>query len=241
MTDYGRWVTIVTRARCGVSSSRYRQASCRFRYIQRSLLAAAVACAVGACGGSIHTSARSSYTVSSGKPADAQAADLSPGLTRFLGYGLTFAYPSAWHARHYVFPPSPAPFGTSFVYLSPQTMHPPCITRRGTHNTTVICREPVARLQPGSILAFWSIMADPAWSFSRAAGTPLRVGGRPAKLAITSNDSCGIGADKTMDTVIAIPGSNDSWYELVACIGAPNTALRESQVRDLLHSVRFTS
>jgi hypothetical protein len=55
----------------------------------------------------------------------------------------------------------------------------------------------------------------PNWSFTHAQGTPLRVGGRAAKLEVT-HDSCGIGADEVMGAISAIPGSADTWYQLNA-------------------------
>ena len=160
----------------------------------------------------------------------------SESVRRFTGNGVSFAYPSAWHANSYTVPSN---FSTSIVDLGPKKLYPPCITRHGTHNTTITCREPIARLQPGSLLGSWSINAMPSWSFKDVQGTPLRIGRRPAKLDITHN-SCGITADEAMDAVIAIPGSANSWYEFNACIRGPHISSNEHQVRDLLRTVRFT-
>jgi len=161
----------------------------------------------------------------------------APGRTlrSFTGNGMSFAYPSAWHARRYQVASS---FSSLIVYLSPQGMHAPCVTRHGTHNTTISCRQPITRLRPNSILAFWSISSTPNWSFKDAQGTPRRIGGRAAKLRVT-HEGCGIAAQQTIHAVIPMPGSGDSWYELIACIRGPQTSARQHQVRDLLRSVRF--
>lgn len=156
-------------------------------------------------------------------------------LRRFSGDGLSFVYPPAWHAHSYMVSSG---FSTAIVYLSPQRLHPPCVTRHGTHNTTITCHAPVARLQPGSILASWSVNAMPDWRFTGVQGMSLRVGGRPAKLEVT-HDTCEIAADELMSVVIAIPASADSWYELNACIKGSGTSQRERQVRQLLRTVRF--
>jgi len=153
----------------------------------------------------------------------------------FTGNGVSFAYPAAWHARRYRVASS---FSTLIVYLSPQGMHPPCVTRHGTQNTTIICRQPITRLRPNSILAFWSINSAPNWSFEHTPGTPLDIGGRAAKLRVT-HESCGIAAQQTIHAVIPMPDSGDSWYELTACIRGPQTSARQHQVRDLIRSVRF--
>ncbi|OAI39853.1 hypothetical protein AYO39_02385 [Actinobacteria bacterium SCGC AG-212-D09] len=160
-------------------------------------------------------------------------------LRRFSGDGVSFAYPATWHARTYE---ATSSFSTSVVYLSPQRLHPPCITRHLTYNTTITCHQPVGRLQPGSMLASWSTQTWPGWTFTRAQGTLLPVGGRPAKVNVT-HESCGVGADELMEVVIAIPGSaqTDGWYQLDACISGPGTSARERQVRELLRTVRFTA
>jgi hypothetical protein len=154
---------------------------------------------------------------------------------RFSGDGVSFAYPSSWRARHYQVTSS---FSTEIVYLTPQRMHPPCVTRHATRNTTITCRQPITRLGPGSLLAFWSIDSMPGRSFKDAAGQRLRIGGHSARLRIT-HDSCEIGAQQSMDAVIPVTTSPENWYEFIACIRGPRISLREHQLRDLLSSVRF--
>jgi len=120
-------------------------------------------------------------------------------------------------------------------------MHPPCVTRHGTQDITITCGEPIDHLQPGSVLISWSSQTSLGWNLRHAQGTPLRVGGSPAKLDVT-HESCGIDADERMDVVIAIPGraDGDSWYQLDACINGPGTSTTELEVRQLLRTVRFT-
>jgi hypothetical protein len=161
-----------------------------------------------------------------------------PLVRSFSGVGVSFAYPATWHAHSYAVPSN---FSTWIVSLSPQTLHRPCTTRHGTNNTTITCHQAIDHLQPDSVLTNWSTHTWLGWSFRRAQGTPLRVGGRAAKLDVM-HDSCGIGADEMIDVVIAIPGraEGDSWYELDACIRGPDTSKSEREVRQLLRTVRFT-
>jgi hypothetical protein len=153
----------------------------------------------------------------------------------FTGEGVSFAYPSAWQARRYEVTSS---FSSVIVYLSPQAMHPPCVTHHGTANTTITCMQPVSRLDRDSILARWSTNGWPGWSFKRAPGTPLRVGGRRAKVQITRG-SYGIGAEEMMSVVVEKPGIPDNWYELDAYISGPDTSRHEQQVRQLVRTVHL--
>jgi hypothetical protein len=157
-------------------------------------------------------------------------------LRRFSGDGISFSYPATWYARSYQ---ETSSFSSQIVSLSPQTLHQPCTTRHGTHNTTITCRQPLSRLEAGSILANWSTNAFPDWSFARVTGTWLRVGGRPAKLRVT-HGNCSIAADEEINVVITVPGRTDSWYGLDACIRDPGIFSHERQLRNLLHTVRFT-
>jgi hypothetical protein len=156
---------------------------------------------------------------------------------RFAGGNFSFQYPAAWEASRYQ---EDGSFSSLIVDLSTLRMHPPCVTRHGKFNTTITCREPIDHLKAGSVLASWSTQSWQGWTFGHVQGTPLRVGGRPAKLDVT-HDSCGIGADEMMQVVIAIPGRAEanSWYQLDACIRGPGASTMERIVRQLLRTVRF--
>jgi hypothetical protein len=160
-------------------------------------------------------------------------------LARFSGDGIRFTYPATWHAGTYEVPSS---FSTSVVDLSPQSLHPPCITRHLMRSTTITCQRSVTGLRPGSMLTSWSIQTRPLWTFRLAQGSPLRVGGRPARIQVT-RDSCGISADDLMEVVVAIPGRDqaNSWYQLDACIRGPAIPASEDAVHELLRTVHFTT
>jgi hypothetical protein len=154
----------------------------------------------------------------------------------FRSQDLSFRYPSVWHARQYS---EISTMSRWIVYLSNQSMHQPCITRHGTHNTTITCKQPVSQLHTDSILAWWSETGNPAWSFGTARGVPLTVGGRQAKLVITQ-DSCGVAASVEMDVVVQIPGIADNFYDFIACIRGPAISRLQQQVRELLDTGKFT-
>jgi hypothetical protein len=165
---------------------------------------------------------------------------LDPSDVRsFTGPGVSFAYPAAWVARRYQVPSS---FPSAIVFLSPQAMHPPCVARHGTVNTTITCTRPITRLDRDSILAGWSTNGWLGWSFARAPGRRLRVGGRRAKLQITRG-SFGIRASERLSVVVPVPvpGVAAEWYEFDAYLSGPDTALHAREVRRLLRTVRFAS
>lgn len=176
-------------------------------------------------------------SVVAGCGASGRTSTASRGRERFNADGLSFTYPAGWRARRYQ---ENSSFSSLIVDLSNQRLHAPCVTRHGRSNTTITCREPLEHLQRGSILVSWTTNGFPGWSLRHAPGSQLRVGGREAKLEVTSN-SCGIGADEMMQVVIAMPASADNWYQLDACIRAPNPASSEREVRQLLRTVRFAA
>jgi hypothetical protein len=141
---------------------------------------------------------------------------------------LTFSYPGDWEATRYRLSTS---FVTTFAYMSSQPMSPPC------SDGISICDPPVSHLEPGGIIAWWSVGSYTDWSFERdAVGQPLIVGGRRARLSIEPGCHA-VGGEVFVGAVIG--RSDDSHYAFSACIRGPGTEQAVSQVRTLLRSVRF--
>ena len=106
--------------------------------------------------------------------------------TGFSGSRISFRYPAGWQAESD--PEDVSNFWALVVYLSNQPLHPPCAITIDSKT----CGPPLSRLSKGSILAVWSEDAFPGWTFKRARGMPLRVGGHRAKLRLTRS-ACGVG------------------------------------------------
>lgn len=160
--------------------------------------------------------------------------------SRFSSAGLSFDYPATWHARTFSMPP--APFSSWLVWLSPQPMHPPCITRHGTHNTTITCVDPISHLRPNSSLADWTTNTDPAGRFRPAGGVPITVDGRRGTWLVQTRGSAqapNLSETEVITVVIPTPGAGDSWYQLTAFLRGPDTAGLEAQLKTLLRSVRW--
>ena len=77
----------------------------------------------------------------------------------------------------------------------------PLWTFAATPEKITICRLPLTSLAPHGILVRWSSNGSPRWNLDQQPGTPLTVGGRPAREQIRgrsklSSTICGsIGAD----------------------------------------------
>jgi hypothetical protein len=152
---------------------------------------------------------------------------------------LSFDYPATWHARTYAMPP--ATFSTWLVWLSPEPMHPPCVTRHGTHNTTITCTDPLSRLRPDSSLAYWTSNGAPGWRFGQQHGIPITVGGRDGKwLAQTDTTQAPrLRETEIVTVVVPRPVGSDSWYQLTAFLRGPDTARLEAQIKAMLRSVHW--
>ena len=154
--------------------------------------------------------------------------------TGFSGSRISFRYPAGWQAESD--PEDVSNFWALVVYLSNQPLHPPCAITIDSKT----CGPPLSRLSKGSILAVWSEDAFPGWTFKRARGMPLRVGGHRAKLRLTRS-ACGVGAKAMLDVVVDRPDAPDNWFEFRACMTRPGIASRERQIRTLLSTVHFGS
>jgi hypothetical protein len=134
----------------------------------------------------------------------------------------------------------PAPFTTWIVWLSSQPIHPPCVTRHGTHNTTVTCAEPISRLRPDSILADWTSNTA-LGEFRSGPGRPITVGGRHGIWRVQSGSAGApdIGETEVITVTVPIPHSRDSWDQLTAMLRRPNVPGLTARLETMLESVRW--
>lgn len=160
------------------------------------------------------------------------------GTAHFAAAGISFDYPAAWHPRTYAM--SPAPFTSWIVWLSPQPMHPPCITRHGTNNTSITCTDSISHLHRDSILAHWTTNTDPA-GFHPGPGDPITVGGRRGiwRVQTGQGQAPNLGETEAITVVVPTPGTRDSWYQLTALLRGPDTAEAAAQLRAMLHTVKW--
>jgi hypothetical protein len=162
-----------------------------------------------------------------------------PGRSaHFSGGGISFDYPAAWHARTFTMPP--APFSSWIVWLSPQPMHSPCITHRGTHNTSITCTDPVSRLDRDSILAYWTTNTEPI-GFHPGPGTPITIDGRRGiwRVQTDTTQAPNLGETELITVIVPTPGSRDSWYQLTALLRGPDVIGLTAQVKMMLRTVRW--
>jgi hypothetical protein len=179
---------------------------------------AAVAVVASACGGGT----------------DAQAAPKAPPLVKYSSASLSFVHPATWKAYPFQWP-GELHF-RPLVYLSTQPVHNPC----ATHGNTISCGFPVQSLEPGAVLVTWNASAPPGVGLGP--GSPLRVGGRPARRVDTAGGMCrSIGADRTIDVLIATRPLPSTLTEFTACLRGPDLVQNVQRVDALLASTMFLS
>jgi len=189
------------------------------RLVSGAAILLALAAATSGCGGGV----------------DAQAAGKKdPPPVRYSNSTLSFRHPAAWKA--YPFRWAGGLHFRPMVYLSTQPVQDPC----STSGNTTACGFPVKKLEPGGVLVIWNASSPPALALD--SGAEVRVGGRPARRVETAGGICRrIGADRTIDVLIATSPLPSTPAEFTACLRGPGLAQEEKSVDALLASTKFAS
>jgi hypothetical protein len=166
---------------------------------------------------------------------DAQAAaKTDPKLVTYSNSLLSFSHPAAWKA--YPFRWAGELHFRPMVYLSTQPVQDPCSTK----GNTTSCGFPVKQLEPGGVLVTWNASSPPAMALG--AGSRIRVAGREARRVDTAGGMCrSIGANRTIDVLIATGPMPSTPTEFTACLRGPGLAQEEKSVEALLASTKFAS
>ena len=190
------------------------------RLTQRRLLlsAAAVAVAVtSGCGGGSQPAAQT----------DSRQVTYSNSL-------LSFSHPAAWKA--YPFRWAGELHFRPMVYLSTQPVQDPCSTK----GNTTSCGFPIKQLEPGGVLVTWNASSPPAVALGP--GSRVQVDGHDARRVDTTGGICRkVGADRTVDLLIATRPLPSTPTEFTACLRGPGLAQEEKNVEALLASTKFAS
>ena len=166
---------------------------------------------------------------------DAQAAaKTDPKLVTYSNSLLSFSHPAAWKA--YPFSWAGELHFRPMVYLSTQPVQDPCSTK----GNTTSCGFPVKQLEPGGVLVTWNASTPPAMALGP--GSRIRVDGREARRVDTAGGMCrSIGADRTIDVLIATRPLPSTPTQFTACLRGPGLAQEEKSVEALLASTKFAS
>ncbi len=166
---------------------------------------------------------------------DAQAAaKTDPKPVTYSNSLLSFSHPAAWKA--YPFRWAGELHFSPMVYLSTQPVQDPCSTK----GNTTSCGFPVKQLEPGGVLVTWNASNPPATALGP--GSRIRIDGREARRVDTAGGMCrSIGADRTIDILIATRPLPSTPAEFTACLRGPGLAQEEKNVNALLASTKFVS
>ena len=190
-----------------------------WRLLLSSASLAALVAVTSACGGGTNAQA---------------AAKTDPKLVTYSNSLLSFSHPAAWKA--YPFRWAGELHFRPLVYLSTQPVQDPCSTK----GNTTSCGFPVKQLEPGGALVTWNASSPPAMALGP--GSRIRVDGREARRVDTAGGMCrSIGADRTIDVLIATRPLPSTPTEFTACLRGPGLAQAEKSVDALLASTKFDS
>jgi hypothetical protein len=162
------------------------------------------------------------------------SAKTGPKLVTYSNSLLSFSHPAAWKA--YPFRWAGELHFRPMVYLSTQAVQDPCSTK----GNTTSCGFPVKQLAPGGVLVTWNASTPPAMKLGP--GSRIRVDGREARRMDTAGGMCRrIGADRTIDVLIATRPLPSTPTQFTACLRGPGLAQEEKSVEALLASTKFAS
>src|SRR3954454_9790131 len=161
-------------------------------------------------------------------------ANKDPRLVTYSNSLLSFSHPAEWKA--YPFRWAGELHFRPMVYLSTQAVQDPCSTKADTTS----CGFPVQQLEPGGVLVTWNASSPPATTLGP--GSRIRVDGREARRVDTAGGMCrSIGADRTIDVLIATRPLPSTPTQFTACLRGPGLAQEEKSVEALLASTKFAS
>ncbi len=130
-------------------------------------------------------------------------------------------------------------FSALIVYLSTSRLHDPCTTATSPGERSVYCADPLAELPPGGVL----VRRD-ADGFPGGFRTPkpnTTIAGHPVIETTTNNGWCAsLGATETI-TVMIPRDTPDNWYQMDACLCAPDLSQQEAQTSALLRTVQLAA
>jgi len=151
----------------------------------------------------------------------------------FSAMGLSFRYPATWQAGTWN---DVSSFTAPIVYLSIGRQHNPCTVTYSPGEKSVMCAYPVGTLPSGGVLVRWEADGFPN---SHVPKPNTFIDGRPALETKTSGGWCAsLGGTETI-TVTIPRDTPDNWYQMDACLSAPNLLQQEAQISAMLHTVRI--
>lgn len=164
----------------------------------------------------------------------AEHADPAPTAS-FSAMGLSFRYPATWHRGTW---DEVSSFTALIVYLSTGPQHNPCTITHSPGVTSVDCTDPVDALPPGGVLVRWEDNGFPD-SF-RKPKPNTTIAGHPAEESVTSGPGwcASLGGAETI--TITIPRhQRDNFYEMDACLSAPDLSQHEAQISAMLRTLQL--
>ena len=160
-----------------------------------------------------------------------------PAMTAsFSSMGLSFRYPATWQRQ--TWSDDVSSFTAPLVSLSTGQQRDPCTVTTGKGYKSVTCTSPIGKLAPGGILVSWDAAGFPTTHLPTPNTT---IAGRPAYEKTTTGDTwCTTTLGGTETITVMIPRTVPyNWFQMDACLRAPDLSHQAAQISALLRTVQL--
>jgi hypothetical protein len=129
-------------------------------------------------------------------------------------------YPSCWTLGNYA---DSSMMTTVVAFISNQTMHPPCVTKKSGIGTTTSCGFPIKSLNHAGALIMVVEGGMPGWTISKETGRYFVVDHHPARESVSKKHLRSLNATEEISVSIDA-GVPDNYYQIVGFFRGPGVA-----------------
>lgn len=149
---------------------------------------------------------------------------------------VSFDYPASWND---VTIPMAFSFQVFITFLSTEPLlADPCGTKPGACLHSPLA--PLANvLPPGGLLVTWAVNSPMGWTFDPTAGEPLVVGGVQSTIEELQSGCEIFGGATLIKLTVPWEEAPSQFTQMTACINGPFEGEVETQIKDMLASVKW--
>jgi hypothetical protein len=159
-----------------------------------------------------------------------------PAMTAsFSAMGLSFRYPATWQRQ--TWSDDESSFAAPLVSLSTGQQRDPCTVTTSHGYKSITCASPIGKLAPGGILVSWDAAGFPTTHLPTPNTT---IGGRPAYEKTSAGGAWCTTLGGTETITVMIPRTlPDNWFQMDACLRAPNLSQQAAQISAMLRTIQL--
>jgi hypothetical protein len=153
----------------------------------------------------------------------------------FSSMGLSFRYPATWQRQ--TWSDDESSFAAPLVSLSTGQQRDPCTVTTSHGYKSITCASPIGKLAPGGILVSWDAAGFPTTHLPTPNTT---IGGRPAYEKTSAGGAWCTTLGGTETITVMIPRTlPDNWFQMDACLRAPNLSQQAAQISAMLRTIQL--